>query len=350
MACEGDEWRTSACCGLLSPPSKFLSLILNHGLSEHYVLETSHGKNTIIIAGANGSLAIPTVDHLLKTSPTLVLTVRDASDSDVNTTTLRGVVARYPQAKVSIRELDFARLSAVHDFARHVAAEISEGSLPRLSSIVWTAYHWNLVGPFQMTEDGHEKTIQVTYLSHVALILRLIGCFRPEGGRIVLFSSDPSWSISSSPEDDPAVDAFGHGLHRHANAKLASVMFTHALNRRLQQDDQLKNITVVVMNPGHLSDSRALRVNTPLKLVMLSVVLRPFPDPTARAVAQFSVDVAHLATNEALPGVRGYLELLKPYDGSKDSQDEKTRDVLWAKSAESVGVTAQDTVLGALSR
>lgn len=255
--------------------------------------------NTIIITGANGSLAIPTVDHLLKTSPdsTLVLTVRDASDSDVNTTTLRGVVAKYPQPKVSIRELDLGRLSVVHDFARHVAAEISEGSLPRLFSIVGTAYYWNLAGPFQMTEDGYEKTIQVTYLSHVALIFPLLGCFRPEGGRIVLFSSDvhePGKNgfekippliptdpaglehLVKPPEDDPAVDAFGHGLHRYANAKLATVMFTHALNCRLQQDDQLKNITIVVMNPGHLSDSRALRVNTPLKLVMLSLVLRPF--------------------------------------------------------------------------
>lgn len=85
-----------------------------------------------------------------------------------------------------------------------------------------------------MTEDGHEKTMQVTNLSHVALILRLLGCFRPEGGRIVLFSSDvhepdkngfekippliPTGPaevehLVKPPEDDPAVDAFGHGLH-----------------------------------------------------------------------------------------------------------------------------------------
>lgn len=60
--------------------------------------------------------------------------------------------------------------------------------------------------------------------------------------------------------------------------------------------------------------------------------------------------MARLATNEVLPGVRGYLELLNPYEGSKDSRDEKIQDALWAKSAEWVGVTAQDTVLGALSR
>lgn len=255
--------------------------------------------NTIVITGANGSLAIPTVEHLLTTTSdlTLVLTVRDASDNDVNTNTLRGVIAKYPSARTSIRELDLGRLSAVHEFARKIASEISEGLLPRLSSIIGTAYYWNLVGPFQMTEDGYERTIQVTYLSHVALVLRLLGSFRPEGGRIVLFSSDghepgknglekiPPFIptdpaklelIVKPPADDPSVGALGHGFHRYANSKLATVMFTHALNRRLQRHAQLKNITVVVMNPGNLSDSRALRVNTPRKLVMVSMfLLRP---------------------------------------------------------------------------
>lgn len=256
-------------------------------------------SDTIIITGANGSLAIPTVDYLLNHSSTstLVLTVRDASDSDPNTKILREIVAKYPKADTSIRELDLSHLDAVHRFARNIAGEIAAGSLPRLSSIVATAYYWNLSGPVQMTADGYEKTFQVSYLSHVALILRLLGSFRPEGGRIVLFTSDGHEpgknglekippSIPTDPaklellvkpgKDDPSIDALGHGFHRYANAKLATVMFTHALNRRLESSEQLKNITVVVTNPGNLADSRALRVNTPGKLVFLSTfVIRP---------------------------------------------------------------------------
>lgn len=142
-------------------------------------------KNTIIIIGANASLAIPTVDYLLEHSPNskLVLTVRDLSHGDVNTDALRKVVAKYAEARASIRDLDLARLPAVHDFARRIAEEISQGFLPRLASIVCTAYYWNLVSPLQLTDDGYEKTIQVSYLSHAALILRLLGSFRPEGGR-----------------------------------------------------------------------------------------------------------------------------------------------------------------------
>jgi len=105
--------------------------------------------DTIIITGANSSLAIPTVDYLLKHRPesTLLLTVRDASDHDVNSNTLRAVFAKYPQARVSIRELDLGHLSSVHDFSRTIAAEIEKRSLPRLSAIIATAYYWNLVRP-----------------------------------------------------------------------------------------------------------------------------------------------------------------------------------------------------------
>ncbi|KAJ4410610.1 hypothetical protein N0V82_009201 [Gnomoniopsis sp. IMI 355080] len=335
--------------------------------------------NTIIITGANGSLAIPTVDYLLKHAPAskLVLTVRNASDSDANTMTLREVISKHPKADTSIRELDLSHLSAVHDFARNIADEVTAGTLPRLSGIVGTAYYWNLSGPLQMTDDGYEKTFQVTYLSHFALIVRLLGSFRSEGGRIVLFTSDcdetgkNGWEkipplipndptqlelLVKPPTDDPSIDALGHGFHRYANAKLATVMFTHALNRRLKENEKLKNITVVVTNPGNLANSRALRVNTPLKLVFLSMfVLQPlrpllsFMDPTARTVGQAAVDVACLATNEAHPGERGYFILLTPYEGSKHSQDEKTQDILWAKSAEWVGLTAQDMALGVSS-
>ncbi|KAF4616258.1 hypothetical protein G7Y89_g15148 [Cudoniella acicularis] len=303
--------------------------------------------NTIIITGANGSLAIPTVDHLLQHSPdsTLVLTVRDASDGDANTSTLRGVVAKHPGAHVSIRELDLSHLPAVHDFARGIATEIAKGSLPQLTAIVGTAFYWNLV----------------SYLSHFALVLRLIKSFRPEGGRIVLFTSDghepgknglekippaiyadpTQLDLLVKPAEDASLDALGHGFHRYANSKLALVMFTHALNRRLQRDAQLKDITTVVMNPGNLADSRALLVNTPRKLIILSkFVLRPLRpllsmmDPTARTVATAGIDVARLATNETHPGERGYFTLLTPDQGSKESQDETTQEALWSKSVQ----------------
>lgn len=143
---------------------------------------------TIIITGANGSLAIPAVKHLLTNYPdhTAILTVRNGSNTDGNTKKLREMINQYPDAKTSIRELDLADLLAVHDFAATVSVEIAQGRLPPLASIVCNAYHWNLVGNVEITRDGYEKSFQVTHLAHVALVLRLIDSFGAKSSRVVL--------------------------------------------------------------------------------------------------------------------------------------------------------------------
>ena len=209
---------------------------------------------TIIITGANGSLAIPAIQHLLANYPnhTMVLTVRNTSDHDVHTKKLRGLLEQYPNVKSSIRELDLAKLSAVHDFATAIAAEIVDGKLPPLISIVCNAYYWNLNGSVETTVDGYEKTFQVTYVAHADLVLRLLGSFVPSGGRVVLFSSDAHWPGKNSlekyppaipvdlqtlvkPAADEPSDNFGRGFQRYAVSKLAVVMWMYVLNRYLEK-------------------------------------------------------------------------------------------------------------------
>lgn len=211
---------------------------------------------TILITGANGSMAFHTVRYLLKSAPeyTLLLTVRDASDGDQNTKALRDVVAdRSQQTQVSIRQLDHSHLDSVHKLAQDVSKEIADGRLPRLASIVCNAYYWNLSRPLEKTDDGFEKTMQVTHLAHVALVLRLLDSFHPhQAGRIVQFSTDAIFpgknglekippGIPDDPEllvrppPDPKNDTWAYGFQRYANTKLAAVMWIHALNRRLEK-------------------------------------------------------------------------------------------------------------------
>ena len=209
---------------------------------------------TIIISGANSSLAIPAVQHLLTSYPhyAAILTVRNASDTDANTRKLRDTVAQYSNTKTSIRQLDLANLSAVHDFASAVTAEIADGRIPPLASIICNAYYWNLAGDAQVTGDGYEKSFQVTHLAHVALVLRCLGSFGSDGGRVVLLSSDAHWPGKNSlekyppaipddlellvrPAPDKSTDNFGRGFQKYAVSKLAVVMWMYALNRYLEK-------------------------------------------------------------------------------------------------------------------
>lgn len=217
---------------------------------------------TVIITGANGSLAVPAVHRLLTTYPdyTAILTVRDASDADINTKKLRNLVSQFPNSKASIRQLNLAELSEVNDFANSISAEISTGKIPPLAAVICNAYYWNLSSQGQLTGDGFERTFQVNHLAQAALVLKLLPHFNPEkGGRIVLFSSDAHWPGKNGleklpptiPEDldllvkpdilsEKSNEHFGHGFQRYANSKLAIVMWMYALNRYLE----LKNVSV----------------------------------------------------------------------------------------------------------
>ncbi|KAI0802230.1 NAD(P)-binding protein [Xylaria sp. FL0064] len=312
---------------------------------------------SVIITGANGSLALPTVSHLLRPKPNLVLilTVRNATEADVNTHRLRHIISQFPKAK----------------FASHVVEGIRNGVYPTLSTIICTAYYWNLVGDhkFSISGDGYDKTFQVNLIAHAALVLSLLGSFYLDGGRILMFTSDAHWpsknlfekippaipgNLNELVNPQPLDDRAGDGFHRYANSKLAIVMWTYALNRHLQKVPGSPHIVAMAMNPGNLVDSRALRTNTPSKMVNLQRFLfQPFKsvfrlaDATMRTAANAAADVVELATNPALDQ-GGFYNLLSKTESAPDSYNEEVQDMLWTQTMNWAGINEQNIGLGAL--
>ncbi|KAI3329896.1 hypothetical protein F4824DRAFT_370495 [Ustulina deusta] len=324
---------------------------------------------TIIVTGANGSIAVHAVQHLLSKAPdnTLVLTVRNTSDSDPNTKRLRETANGFPHSRVFIRRLDLAALRAVHEFADTIVTEVVQGTLPPLVAIVCNAFHWNLTAGPEFTGDGLEKTIQVNHISHAALVLRLLGSFGPQGGRLVLFTSDGHYPGRNSleiyppglPGDldklvraDPETDKRGRGFQNYANSKLAILLWTYALNRYLEKDKPFSKISAVVIDPGSIADSRALRTNTPVMLsCMQRFVLQPLQCvirlmvPHVRSSTEAGADVADLALNRKHAGECGYFRLMVPGPSSPESLDEMKQLKLWAKTAEWAKITSENTAL-----
>jgi WW domain-containing oxidoreductase len=211
-------------------------------------------KGTIIITGANGALGLSSVEALLQNYPShfAMLTVRDDSASDTNTTQLRDLVASFQSCQTSIEVLDLASLSSVRAFAQNVAERVSRKKIPAISAIVCNAFSWSLVDT-KFSSDNYERTFQVSHLSHFVLVLMLLGSLDRTTGRIVLLGSDQHDSTKKNslnplgaklPEDldeiikptaDKKGEEYSRGFQRYANSKLANVMFMHSLNRKLLQ-------------------------------------------------------------------------------------------------------------------
>ncbi|KAI1661765.1 putative short-chain dehydrogenase [Daldinia decipiens] len=297
---------------------------------------------------------------------TVILTGANGS-ADSNTQNLRQVIARYPDAKTSIYQVDLANLSAVHEFASKISKAVETGEYPALKSIICCAAYWNLVGDSELTTDGYDKTLQINHIAHVALVLRLIGSFASDGS-IVLFSSiahyrKPNAMTSYLPDIPDDIDQFNHppasgdkkdrGFQRYANSKLVITTWMYPLNRYLQQNQKFKNITAVAINPGGLGDSRAFTSNTPRSIQLAQkFVLKPFmsiiqylADPTFRSSAEAAKDVIKLAVDEAYQGEHGYFTLLQKDDSDPITMDESVQQRVWRKSLEWARITKDNTAL-----
>jgi hypothetical protein len=109
----------------------------------------------------------------------------------------------------------------------------------------------------------------------------------------------------------------------------------------------------VAVNPGNLADSRALRVNTPVFLKIISfLIIRPFLfllrrflDLTMRTSAEAAADIVDFATNTTSPGERGYYTLSQKDTSSPGSLDQTKQDALWSKTIEWAGITGENTAL-----
>ena len=129
---------------------------------------------TIIITGANGSLALTYISHLIKTHPsyTILATVRNASPSDPNTAQLSSILSSHPQS--SIEALDLCLLSNVRSLSENTAKRVAAGGIPPIKAIICNAFTMSVTEQVY-TPDGFERTFQVNHLSHFVLVLKLIG-------------------------------------------------------------------------------------------------------------------------------------------------------------------------------
>jgi NAD(P)-dependent dehydrogenase (short-subunit alcohol dehydrogenase family) len=214
-------------------------------------------SGTIIITGANGSLATPAVKYLLEKYPyyTAILTVRNTSQSDANTAKLREIITQFPKAKTSIRKLDLSSLAEVKTFADAIANDIASKKLENIAAIVCNAYIWSINDGLKFSAEGYELSLAVNHLAHLSLVLRLLGELKKDG-RIVFLGSDAhqpgknglekyppglpeDLDALARPKPDVKGQEVGRGLQRYGNSKLAVVMGTYELNRRLLQVSHL---------------------------------------------------------------------------------------------------------------
>ena len=213
---------------------------------------------------------------------------------------------------------------------RRLAAEVL-ARLPRIDVLVNNVGgYWNTR---HVTADGFERTFAVNHLAPFLLTNLLLERLAESGGRVVTVSSNAQ-AMGRIDFDDLHGRNDYSGARAYNQSKLANVLFTYELARRL--GGGTGSVTANAVHPGMVST--AFGAEDPGRVQRLFVpVLRPFMRTPTRGAATS----VHVASAPELAGVTGrFFADAKPRRSSARSYDTAVAARLWAVSAESSGLAA----------
>jgi retinol dehydrogenase 14 len=281
----------------------------------------SMASKTVLITGGTGGIGKATAVGLARLGARVAITGRDSARAEAAVADIR---AASENPAIDAYTADLSDQAQV----RRLAAEVLD-AYPRLDVLV------NNVGGFwntrHVTADGLEHTFAVNHLAPFLLThLLLDRLIASAPARIVTVSSGAQ-TMGRIDFDDLQGERSYSGQRAYNQSKLANVMFTYELARRLEGT----GVAATVLHPGVVRTAFGTEDPARWQRVFLPLV-RPFLK-TPDEGAQTSV---YLASSPEVDGVTGrYFANRKPETSSKGSYDTAAQARLWQISADLAGLT-----------
>jgi retinol dehydrogenase-14 len=276
---------------------------------------------TVLVTGGSGGIGRATALGLAALGAHLAITGRDRG----RTQDAAGEIRAVGGGQVDMFVADLSSQAQV----RRLAGEVLQ-SLPRIDVLV------NNVGGFwntrHVTADGLERTFALNHLAPFLLTSLLLDRLKDSApARVVTVSSNVQ-AIGRIDFDDLQGERSYSGARAYNQSKLANVLFTYELARRLQGTA----VTANALHPGVVRTS--FGAEDPRRIQKL---LTPFARPFMKAPARGAATSIHLASAPDLEQVTGrYFARSKPRRSSKRSYDQAAAARLWQISADLTGLPA----------
>jgi NAD(P)-dependent dehydrogenase (short-subunit alcohol dehydrogenase family) len=287
-----------------------------------------------VVTGANTGIGYHTAAVLAYRGAHVVLAVRNLEKGNA---ALSRIVAARPGADVTLQALDLTSLESVH-----TAADALRSAYPRIDLLINNA--GVMYTPKQVTKDGFEMQFGTNHLGHFALTGLLLDHLLPvRGSRVVTVSSMGHRIRASIHFDDLQWERRYDRIAAYGQSKLANLLFTYELQRRLSARPGADKSTIAVAaHPG--TSNTELARNLPRIIRPMADVFGPvlFQSaamgalPTLRAATDPAVQGSQYYGPEGFAQQRGHPKLV---DSSAQSHDEDLQRRLWTVSEELTGVT-----------
>ena len=276
---------------------------------------------TVVITGGNSGIGKETAVDLARRGARVIIGCRNLQKGEE---ALKEIKERSGNSNVFLEELDLASLKSVRTFADKILSLES-----RVDVLINNA--GVLMCPYQKTKDGFEMQFGTNHLGHFLLTMLLLDRLkRSQPSRIINVSSYGHRMGSDKINfADINFEKSYDSWAAYYNSKLANVLFTRELSKRLEGT----HVTVNALHPG--------AVSTELQRHMFFssfwfYPIRWYMFKTAEQGAQTSI---HCAVSEEMDGVSGkYLCDCRIVEPSKGAQDDDAAKKLWDLSIKMVGL------------
>jgi len=275
---------------------------------------------TVLVTGGTAGIGKATAIGLARLGARVGITGRDIARAEAAAADIR---AASNNAAVDALAADLSSQTEV----RRLAHEVLD-RYPRLDVLV------NNVGGFwahrRVTADGLEHTFALNHLAAFLLTNLLLDRLKASAPARIVTVSSGAHTAGHIDFDDLQAEQKYAGQRAYNASKLANVMFTYELARRLEGS----GVTATVLHPGVVNTAFGAEDQAAF-FTILSPLLRPFMKAPTRGAATS----IYLASSPQVEGLTGqYFASSKPKKSSKLSYDSAVARRLWQVSAELVGL------------
>ncbi len=276
------------------------------------------GGKCCMVTGASAGLGRATALALARTGASLTLVCRDRSRGEKTVDEIRRETGN---AAVNLMLADLSAQQSI----RKLASDFLARGEP-LDILVNNAGVFNLKR--SVTEDNIETVFAVNHLSYFMLTLLLLARLKQSAqARIVNVASEAHRSGTIDFDDLEGARSY-RPMHIYGRSKLANILFTYELARRLEGTGVIVNC----LHPGGVATGLGLNNGAIARL--LARLIHPFlrtPEEGARTQV-------YLASSPEVEGVSGaYFVDCKPAKSSPESYDASVARRLWETSARMTG-------------
>ncbi len=265
---------------------------------------------TCLVTGATAGIGKVTALELARRGARLILTTRDTAKGEAVAGALRSQV---PGAQVDLGRADLSMMREV----KEAAAEVRRLS-PRLDVLVNNA--GAIFTKRELTAEGLERTWATNHLSYFLLTRELWDLLAQSApARIVNVASDAHRRASLNWDDLQAERRF-MGYRVYGQSKLANILFTRELSRRLTGT----SVTANSLHPGVVATG--FGHNTPGLFKVLVKLGSPFMK-SPESGAKTTVLLASSPTVEGRTG--GYWASCREVRPSREARDDAAAKRLW---------------------